>query len=1166
MIIDQRYKEVKAGVITKEDFLAEARRDSITSKFITGFTTFEEAINLFKSKGYIFEETTTPVKKFSVTAWMKESIDDEINEPKGTVHSEHVNAFEYEKGWRYEIKAIGKYESEDIQKAKAKAVKNLEKDELHYTKLEMDGKYPDPKGTEMLDVSKGKNYDTPDNQSKPVKGKAGEATDTQKYVDDMYDRAKQPLKKKSSLNEGLSLAPKITKEIEKVKNWLATKTAVDKNKPKYKEAIGKLTTELDKDASEVVKALKANIESASPDFPNQASGEDFKARLNDIYTVYASLDKANLLDYTDEDYLPAEIANPIIEALRTYVATLRDHELADSYKYLKEDTSTAVGNFGMENILQKITGVNLGAHQPISNLKDAITKVGGGNYDQGLTNVKALFKGNGAGNPDTQVDLLKKLIDQGSKSGAKLADVFNKAKETFGSGKEGQKLFSIAGTDKSLISTSVKTMAKAAGNATDTAASHIDTVAKAAADHSTHGGIKAAAKAAHDVVTSDHTLQNITHNILTPIGITLAIGAVLFGAAELKKQTTSRYADLKRLYSKLEPLEDDTNVVDKDDAELAKMHAKDAEKEPAKETPKEEVPASAEVPKGPEQKSEPVELSPELPKKKSGKKEPAAKTEPAAKPKEEPKAKEPKAKAAAKEPEVAAASKEEPKVSKIKEPKVKPEEPKEVPSAPKGEKLKAAATKVKAILYDPEYYKNKPGVKVISFIPSSDKGNKKYQAVKFGVSDDVQKLYMEGEPAQKKHLRSLFALIAAKVKSDKKAINVDLSTQDLKTIEKVAKGKIKIATPEELKEGIIAVLESSALDDLTKSHQNDKNPLVQSEHEDPENKVPGGKGDKLSAADVDQEELAMGLTIEAEHTNDPEIAKEIALDHLAEDPKYYTHMKEAGLAEAVQRIPAKVEYPFYAIQYGNKFVAGFSREEDARAWTTNQENRNKQLKVYTRDEVSKMKNMSLKDPKNWNNIGTNNFMWKEFNEQVDQLKEAIRKVVKAKLLKEFLYIPDKEGPDVDRKELKRQLQDVTWPAVGEPDNKEAKYADPIYRSATNKERVDAIRKLIDRMGQEGIDLYNEYAPEGCKWGEENDLFSVKEETEEVVPQIRQDIKDLEDLDPKDLAKMVLNKEFDPASVKNKAAAIILGKAIQAGEKDADVKKAFMQLADQLKKK
>jgi hypothetical protein len=37
-------------------------------------------------------------------------------------------------------------------------------------------------------------------------------------------------------------------------------------------------------------------------------------------------------------------------------------------------------------------------------------------------------------------------------------------------------------------------------------------------------------------------------------------------------------------------------------------------------------------------------------------------------------------------------------------------------------------------------------------------------------------------------------------------------------------------------------------------------------------------------------QLKIGIKVEQEHTTNPEIAREIALDHLWEDPKYYTKL------------------------------------------------------------------------------------------------------------------------------------------------------------------------------------------------------------------------------------------------------------------------------------
>lgn len=62
------------------------------------------------------------------------------------------------------------------------------------------------------------------------------------------------------------------------------------------------------------------------------------------------------------------------------------------------------------------------------------------------------------------------------------------------------------------------------------------------------------------------------------------------------------------------------------------------------------------------------------------------------------------------------------------------------------------------------------------------------------------------------------------------------------------------------------------------------------------NLVKGGVGDTAAPENIDPTQLALGIQIEMEHTNDERIAKEIATDHLSEHPDYYTKLAKAGLA------------------------------------------------------------------------------------------------------------------------------------------------------------------------------------------------------------------------------------------------------------------------------
>lgn len=56
--------------------------------------------------------------------------------------------------------------------------------------------------------------------------------------------------------------------------------------------------------------------------------------------------------------------------------------------------------------------------------------------------------------------------------------------------------------------------------------------------------------------------------------------------------------------------------------------------------------------------------------------------------------------------------------------------------------------------------------------------------------------------------------------------------------------------------------------------------------------IPGGKAKDKDVSKYDPEQIAMGIKVEMEHTANPAIALEITMDHLEENPKYYTHLKE----------------------------------------------------------------------------------------------------------------------------------------------------------------------------------------------------------------------------------------------------------------------------------
>jgi hypothetical protein len=73
-------------------------------------------------------------------------------------------------------------------------------------------------------------------------------------------------------------------------------------------------------------------------------------------------------------------------------------------------------------------------------------------------------------------------------------------------------------------------------------------------------------------------------------------------------------------------------------------------------------------------------------------------------------------------------------------------------------------------------------------------------------------------------------------------------------------------------------------------------------------RIPGGLAKGKKPGDFDQKALAKGVKVEMEHTTDEDVAREIAMDHLTEDPDYYDKLekieKQAGVFEAP---PAMIE-------------------------------------------------------------------------------------------------------------------------------------------------------------------------------------------------------------------------------------------------------------------
>lgn len=64
----------------------------------------------------------------------------------------------------------------------------------------------------------------------------------------------------------------------------------------------------------------------------------------------------------------------------------------------------------------------------------------------------------------------------------------------------------------------------------------------------------------------------------------------------------------------------------------------------------------------------------------------------------------------------------------------------------------------------------------------------------------------------------------------------------------------------------------------------------------------------ITAKDVDPKEFLVGLAVEAEHSSDIAVQRQIALQHLADNPKYYSEGMKKGIFDEPSAINVYKKY------------------------------------------------------------------------------------------------------------------------------------------------------------------------------------------------------------------------------------------------------------------
>lgn len=163
--IANQYTRLNEGKITKGEFMSDVR--SQLPNLVTPLTSFEDTINILKSKEIISAATEQVVEKFDLKAAMSRMNEGQkLKGGKGDkLTADDVNYHEFQKGWKHELE-----HTDDIEKAKEIALDHLAEDPMYYTRLDMVEYQAKKKNrTDVhLDVKKDQMKD-PNNQMEKVK-------------------------------------------------------------------------------------------------------------------------------------------------------------------------------------------------------------------------------------------------------------------------------------------------------------------------------------------------------------------------------------------------------------------------------------------------------------------------------------------------------------------------------------------------------------------------------------------------------------------------------------------------------------------------------------------------------------------------------------------------------------------------------------------------------------------------------------------------------------------------------------------------------------------------------------------------------------------------------------------------------------------------------------
>jgi hypothetical protein len=222
---------------------------------------------------------------------------------------------------------------------------------------------------------------------------------------------------------------------------------------------------------------------------------------------------------------------------------------------------------------------------------------------------------------------------------------------------------------------------------------------------------------------------------------------------------------------------------------------------------------------------------------------------------------------------------------------------------------------------------------------------------------------------------------------------------------------------------------------------------------------------------VNPSELAMGVKVEMEHTDDVEVAKKIAMDHLAENPKYYSELKASGI-DTPQGSSITSEPNLNKANPKDGFTLGFFEESEDKTLNEAKDEKGKWTNANGKSMYDQFKEI---DNLNGHEV-VQGIDWEMCLNQELTKKEAAKIVIK-KLKKNPLYYtswdmsgvegyePETMGPKSDiaarqMQPLEKNLGNIVDKKMG---MKPVKDVEKVKKDADAKKETNKAVKNIDLM-------------------------------------------------------------------------------------------------------